>query len=149
MNFLFSGKASPLLAPKLCDAPLTALLKKNGGVPVDPIAVDEILCHLASGLCCQFAHPFLSDFSYHMQMGVGIPGGVEAAIHAVHHSLSQFDESLALLKIDMKNAFNERNRLAFLDGVCNKFPEIPPGCIGATIILLSCSLAMGVFLLRP
>ena len=30
MNFLLSGKASLLLAPWLCDAPLTALLKKNG-----------------------------------------------------------------------------------------------------------------------
>ena len=42
-------------------------------------------------------------------MGVGIPGGLEAAIHAVRHSLSQFgnDDSLALIKIDMKNVFNE------------------------------------------
>ena len=30
MNFLLSGKVSPLLAPWLCGAPLMALLKKNG-----------------------------------------------------------------------------------------------------------------------
>ena len=127
MNFLLSGKAPPVLAPWLCGAPLTALLKKNGGVR--PIAVGEILRRLASRLCCQFARPYLSDFFLpYGQVGVGIPGGLEAAIHAVRHSLAELgnDESLALLKIDMKNAFNECNRSAFLDGVCKEFPEISP-----------------------
>jgi len=59
MSFLLSGKASLLLTPCLCGAPLTALLKKNGGVR--PIAVGEVLCHLASQLCCQFVCPFLPD----------------------------------------------------------------------------------------
>jgi len=127
MNFLLAGKASPLLAPWLCGAPLTALLKKNGGVR--PIAVGEILRRLASRLCCQFARPFLPDyFLPHGQVGVGIPGGLEAAIHAVRHSLSVLgnDNSLALLKIDMKNAFNECNRTSFLDRVSEDFPEIAP-----------------------
>ena len=46
---------------------------------------------------------------------VGIPGGLEAVIYAVCHSLSVFctDDSLALLKIDMKNAFNECNYILF------------------------------------
>jgi len=103
MNFLLAGKASPLLAPWLCGAPLIAPLKKNRGVC--PIAVGEIFCCLASCLCCQFAQPYLPDyFLPHGQVGVGIPG---AAIHAVHYSLCVLgnDDSLALLKIDMKNAF--------------------------------------------
>jgi len=29
---------------------------------VHPIAVGEILCHLASQLCCQFARPYLTDY---------------------------------------------------------------------------------------
>ena len=87
MNFLLSGKASPSLAPWLCGAPLTALLKKNGGVR--PIAVGEILHRLASHLCCQFACPFLSDFFLpYGQVDVCIPGGLEAAIHAVRHAFS-------------------------------------------------------------
>ena len=125
MNFLLSGKASPLLAPWLCGAPLTALLKKTGGVR--PIAVGEVLRRLASRLCCHFVRPFLPDvFLPHGQGGVGIPGGLEGAIHAVRHALSQLggDESLALLKIDMKNAFNECSRTAFLSRVYKDFPEI-------------------------
>jgi len=59
VNFLLSGKVSPLLAPWIRGAPLTALLKKNGGVR--PIAVGEVLRHLASRLCCHFIRPFLLD----------------------------------------------------------------------------------------
>ena len=66
-----SATPSPLLVPWLCGAPLTALLKKNGGFR--PIAVGEILCRLASRLCCQFACPFLSDFFLPFgQVGVGV-----------------------------------------------------------------------------
>ena len=38
------------------------------------------------------------------QVGVGIPGGLESAIHVTHHfvSLHGGDDSLALLKVDMK-----------------------------------------------
>ena len=54
--------------------------------------------------------------------------GLEVAIHAVHHSLSVLgnDNSPALFKIDIKNAFNECNRTSFLDRVSEDFPEIAP-----------------------
>lgn len=45
MNFPLSSKASPLLPPWLCGAPLTAHFKKNRGI--HPIAVGEILHCLA------------------------------------------------------------------------------------------------------
>ena len=48
MNHLLSGKGPACLAPWLCGAPLTALLKKGGGVR--PIAVGEVLRRLASRL---------------------------------------------------------------------------------------------------
>lgn len=84
INLLLSGKVSPLLAPWLCGAPLTALLKKHGGV--QPIVVGEVLCHLASRSCCHFIRPFLPDtFLPHSQIGVGIPCGLEGAIHTVCH----------------------------------------------------------------
>ena len=76
---MLSGKASPSLASWLCGAPLTAFLKKNGGVR--PIVVGEILRRLSSRLCCQFACPFLSDFFLpYGQVGVGIPGGLETIL---------------------------------------------------------------------
>ena len=46
--------------------------------------------------------------------------------YILHCALSELgsDESLAPLKIDMKNAFNECSHTAFLDRVSKDFPEI-------------------------
>ena len=57
MNHLLSGKAPSCLAPWLCGAPLTALLKKGGDIR--PITVGEVLCRLASHLCCLAVCPSL------------------------------------------------------------------------------------------
>jgi len=125
---------------------LTALLKNNRGVW--PIAVGEVLCCLASRLCCHFVHPLLPDtFLPCGQIGVGIPGGLEGAIHAVRHALSQFgnDESLALLKIDMKNVVNECSCIVFLS--CDHIIMIFLKCfIGVVTSLLNYILATNVFL---
>jgi len=125
MNLLLSGKGPTCLAPWLCGTPLTALLKKGGGVRL--IAVGEVLHRLASRLCCLVVCPSLPDvFLPYRQVGVGIPGGLECAIHAMRHFLSLHgdDDSLALLKVDMKNAFNECSRHAFFARVLDDFPGI-------------------------
>jgi len=122
VNFLLSGKAPLCLAPWLCGAPLTALLKKVGGIR--PIAVGEVLRHLASHLCCFDVHPSLPGVF--LPYGQGIPGGLEAAIHATRHYISQkaSDSTFVLLTIDMKNAFNECNHFAFSARIDDEFPEI-------------------------
>ena len=56
MNHLLSGKGPSCLAPWLCGAPLTALLKKGGGVC--PIIADEVPRQLASCLCCLQWHSY-------------------------------------------------------------------------------------------
>ena len=76
MNLILPGKGPTCLAPWLCGASLTALLEKGGDVR--PIAVGEVLCHLASRLCCLIVRPFLPDvFLPYRQVGVGIPGGLK------------------------------------------------------------------------
>ena len=59
-------------------------------------------------------------------MGVGVQGGLEAAIHAVRCflQLHEGDPNLCLLKVDMRNAFNECNRTTFLQRVKSCFPEL-------------------------
>jgi len=99
--------------------------KKGGGVR--PIAVGEVIRRLASRLCCLAVRPSLPGvFLPYGQVGVGIPGGLETAIHVTRYYIHQnaSDSSLALLKIDMKNAFNECSRTAFFERVVEDFPEI-------------------------
>ena len=125
MNYLISGKAPSCLAPWVCGAPLTALIKKGGGVR--PIAVGEVIRRLASRLCCLVVRPSLPNvFLPYGQVGVGISGGLEAAIHVTRRYIFQHasDSTIALLKVDMKNAFNECSRSAFFDRVAIDFPAI-------------------------
>ena len=125
INFLFSAKAPLCLAPWLCGAPLTALVKKSGGVR--PIAVGEVFRWLASYLCCFTVWSRLPEvFSVFGQVGVGTSGGLEAAIHSVRLFVAQHcdDSDLILLKVDMKNAFNKCNRASFLARVSEFFSKI-------------------------
>lgn len=125
INILLAGRAHPLISPWLCGAPLTALNKKNGGVR--PIAVGETIRRLISKLCCSFIHPFLPEmFLPEGQVGVGIRGGLEAAIHASRYYIQEHHQNtdLCLLKVDFTNAFNEVNREVFLDRVQEDLPEL-------------------------
>ena len=82
---------------------------------------------LASCLCCLIICPSFPDtFLPYGQVGVGIPEGLECAIHVTRRFLSLHgaDDSLVLLKVNMKNAFNECSRPAFFARVCEDFPEI-------------------------
>jgi len=71
--------------------------------------------------------PFLPDtFLPYGQVGVGIQSSLQAVVHGVRCALSQLcdNDSLVLLKIDVKNAFNKCNCTVFLDRVSEDFPEI-------------------------
>ena len=119
-----SGQTDTWLAPWLIGAPLTALNKKQGGVR--PIAVGEVLRHLASCLCCVAVRSKLPDvFIPAGQVGVGIKGGLEAAIHCLSSFIeSHVDDQDLCLKIDFSNAFNECKRGSFLRCVHTQFPEL-------------------------
>ena len=84
VNTLLAGQVHECLAPWIVGAPLTALLKPGGGIR--PIAVGEVFRRLTSRLCCSAVHQQLPHvFLPHGQVGVGIPGGLEAAVHGVRH----------------------------------------------------------------
>ena len=60
------------------------------------------------------------------QVGVGIEGGLEAAIHAacLYIQEHELNEDLCLLKVDFTNAFNECDCNTFLHRLYQEFPEI-------------------------
>ena len=125
INSLLAGTLDSRLAPWFCGAPLTALAKRNGGFR--PIAVGETLRRLVSKVCCLSVRSLLPDLLLPFgQVGVGISGGLEAAVHSMRSILSLYgsDSSLCCLKLDMTNAFNECSRSNFLSHCHADLPEL-------------------------
>ena len=58
------------------------------------------------------------------QLGYGIPGGVEAAVHAARYLLYHMDDSSAFLKLDFRHAFNSIHRSKMLAAVKQFAPTI-------------------------
>ena len=126
INHLLSGKGHPLLAPWLCGAPLTALHKKNH-TGFRPIVVGEIYHQLVSRISWHHVRPDLPKFfTPYGQLGVGIKGGLEAAIHSTRFLIDRHQNSpdMCLLKLDFRNAFNEVCRRTILNQVQAQFPEL-------------------------
>ena len=56
----------------------------------------------------------LASFLGPRQLGVGIAGGCEAAVHAARRFLNSSSSSYILVKLDFSNAFNTLRR----DAIC-------------------------------
>ncbi len=106
-------------------APLTTLVKKQGGIR--PTAVCEVLRRPISHLCCWATKSELPDiFLPYGQIGVGVPGGMDAAVHALSSYITTHgsNPNLCCLKIDMSNAFNECHLSSFLRSLHCDFPSL-------------------------
>lgn len=121
VKIMLSGKVPDAITPILYGANLVALTKKDGGVR--PIAVGSTLRRLVSKLCCRELHTKLTDKFQPRQLGFGVRGGCEAAVHAARTFLdSKFYD--VFVKIDVKNAFNSVDRSALLTEIYKEIPEI-------------------------
>lgn len=92
-------------ARTFCASSLTALQKRGGGVR--PIAVATALGRLTSSLALLRVGAGGVDWEG-LQFGAGIPGGADAVVHCTRWAAAQLEANpgLALLKIDLANAFN-------------------------------------------
>ena len=70
----------------------------------------------------------VADIFQPVQLGVGVSGGCEAAIHSTRRFASDMPESHVLVKLDFKNAFNCIHRDILLDRVAEVIPELYPFC---------------------
>ena len=59
-----------------------------------------------------------------IQVGVGICGGAEAAVHATRRLLSNLPDNHVFVKLDFTNAFNSVRRDAILTTVAEKMPDL-------------------------
>ena len=104
-------------------ANLTALSKKDNGVR--PIAVGFTLRRMAGKMLMCKVNGKCETLLRPEQLGVGTPKGAEAAVHAIRAYVeSPENKNKVLLKIDMKNAFNQVRRDVILKLVKEHTPEI-------------------------
>lgn len=89
-----------------------ALNKPSGGYR--PIAVGELFYRLAGVIVVRKITGAAASLLAPHQYGVGVPSGAERILHSLQHTLSDKSKKLALLKIDIANAFNACDRARVL-----------------------------------
>jgi hypothetical protein len=128
-NMVLAGRCPRDMAPVFFGGRLIALDKKSGGIR--PIAVGFTLRRLTSK-CANSAGIYrLSSVFAPRQLGVGVPGGCEAAVHSARRFLETMPKEQVLVKLDFTNAFNSLHRKDMLLAVKERLPEIYPYCFSA------------------
>uniref|UniRef100_A0A1X7VK11 Reverse transcriptase domain-containing protein n=1 Tax=Amphimedon queenslandica TaxID=400682 RepID=A0A1X7VK11_AMPQE len=124
VSLVVNGAVPEEVRPLFFGARLTALSKKRGGVR--PIAVGCTLRCLIAKVVSGLVSVEMSSLLAPRQLGYGIPGGVEATVHAACYFLRIMDDSSAFLKLDFCNAFNSIHRSKILAAVKQFAPTIFP-----------------------
>jgi len=124
VNLLLEGGTPEAVRPVLFGGALTAIAKKGGGVR--PIAVGYTWRRLAGKVACSLVSQRAAALLAPRQLGVGVPGGAEAAVHAARRYLVNLPQEHILLKIDFSNAFNCVRRDALLEAVAEYLPDLLP-----------------------
>lgn len=126
VNMILGGSCHPEIVPILFGGRLIALSKKKGGIR--PIAVGFTLRRLISKCASRFALSKITDVFSPNQVGVGVPGGCEAAIHATRRFIDSMPSNYVVAKLDFSNAFNCLRRDSMLLSVKDKIPELYKYC---------------------
>jgi len=125
-NCLLEGQCHPDVSPVLFGGNLIALEKITGGVR--PIAVGYTLRRIAAKCANTYAASQLADYFNPVQLGVGISGGCEAAVHATRRYIASMPDGFVIAKIDFCNAFNSLRRDLMLRSVAEQVPGIYKFC---------------------
>ena len=126
VNALLGGGCHTDVGPILFGGRLIALDKKDGGIR--PIAIGSTFRRLTAKCASAFAIAKLAPMLAPRQLGVGVPGGCEAAVHATRRFLSSLSSDSVLVKLDFSNAFNCLHRDSMLLAVHKYAPELYKFC---------------------
>jgi len=95
---------------------LLALNKISGGI--HSVAIGFTLRHLTSKCANAYGVNHLRSFFQPRQLGVGTPGGCEAAIHSARRYLEALPADHMMVKLDFTNPFNSLHRHDMLYTFC-------------------------------
>jgi hypothetical protein len=121
-NTVLKGLCPSDVVPFFFGGRLLALNKKSGGIR--PIAVGITLRRLASKCASTHGAARMASQFGPRQLGVGIPGGCEAAIHSARRYLQTLAPDHVMVKLDFTNAFNSLHRSDMLQSLRQRLPEL-------------------------
>ena len=70
----------------------------------------------------------LADYFSPIKMGIGVPGGCEATVHATRRFAEHMPDDQVMVKLDFTTAFNNLRRDAMLAAVSPRAPAIYKCC---------------------
>ena len=117
------GKTPVSIRPFFFGASLTALTKKEGGIR--PIAVGCTLRQLVAKVAGFRVRDEMAVLLAPHQLGCGVRGGAEAAVHAARLYFQGL-QHWCILRLDFKNAFNTLRRDRMLQAVQSHAPDLLP-----------------------
>ena len=123
VTMVLQGKVPISIRPFFFGASLTALTKKDGGIR--PIAVGCTLRRLAAKIAGFRVRDRMAALLAPRQLGYGVRGGAEAAVHAARLYLQDLQHQ-CILKLDFRNAFNTLRRDKMLQAVQKLAPDLLP-----------------------
>ena len=97
-NCILAGSCPSVVIPVFFGGRLIALQKKAGGIR--PIAIGYALRRLVAKCASTFAITKLENLFAPLQVGVGVPGGCEAAVHATRRFVASMPSGYMVTKLD-------------------------------------------------
>jgi hypothetical protein len=128
-NLVLAGQCPTEVARIFFGGRLLAFKKKTGGVR--PIVVGFTLRRLSSKCANAFGVSRLVSYFSPKQLGVGLSGGCEAAVHSARRFLDAMPPNHVFVKLDFHNAFNSLHRSDMLRSVADRVPELYAYCSSA------------------
>ena len=125
-HIILLGNCPPSIREILFGGKLLAMSKPGGGLRL--IAIGYYWRRLTAKCANTVALDQLGDFFAPIQLGVGVKGGCEAAIHAARRFCSTMQTEQILVKLDFRNAFNSVHRETVLRAVAAHIPTLYAFC---------------------
>ena len=126
VNLMLEGKCPDRIRRILFGGKLIALRKKDRGIR--SIAIGCYWRRLTSKVANNRSMIALAEYFVPLQVGVGVSGGCEAAVHAARRFLSGMPEGWVMVKLDFSNAFNSLHRRAILEAIVLRAPDLYRYC---------------------
>ena len=123
-NKILAGEVPNSVRPFFAGANLSAFTKPGNGIR--PIAVGETLRRLVAKCASRKLIPRFSTVFAPLNLGFGVPGGAEAAVHAARIFVSNAKSGDVFLKLDFRNAFNTIRRDFAAECIAGNVPELLP-----------------------